>query len=515
VFPFSSSRLDASIGGRRWQLPIILPALVAGILVSAVAVQSVRAVRIHRRAVETALHDYAAFTTWQYARRVSDYLRLTVVTSFLAANSSGGTIACNSRQRSASDVVGPAARAAARQVERSHMRIGLVPLGDPRDHRFLGYWFQSGPGGDYSRCDATVVTAAQLIGVMNHAASYAPLLPHSGNGALQPDSLVAIQLLAADGAIIGFVGGAVAGLSSSDTLGPDLAGLRVVTTLHPEAVRRLIPGGVPASNAPALFAMLAVTLAMCGVAIVQLRRSQQLVRLRSDFVASVSHELRTPLTQISLFADTLASPRERTADERRRYLSIIGRESRRLGQLVDNILHFAAMTRPNAVRLPAERALLGEEIREAVAAFEVIAAARGVVVGVSIDGEIELPLDRDGFRQLMLNVLDNALKYGPDAGRIVVAASLAGTYARIRIDDNGPGVPVAERHQVFEPFARADRAGTRAGSGIGLAVVRGVVESHGGTVRIGDSPSGGARIEIELPHATVLSAVATIEPAHA
>ena len=88
-------------------------------------------------------------------------------------------------------------------------------------------------------------------------------------------------------------------------LGPDLGDVRVVATLNPIATRRLVAGGMPSSNTPALVAMLAVTLVLSVVAVHQMRRTASLIRLRDDFVASVSHELKTPLTQISLFADTL------------------------------------------------------------------------------------------------------------------------------------------------------------------------------------------------------------------
>jgi signal transduction histidine kinase len=509
----------------RWQLPILLPALLAGALVSAIALQSVRAVQVHRRAVDGALHDYAAFATWQYARRASDYLRLTIVTMLPAAAASHGSIVCTVRDghvtvASNETTVPDAAIAAALEdgvsrMNHSYTRIGLVPLGNPRDQRFLGYWFKRDSTGDWGRCDAMIVADAQLVATLNHVAGFAPLLPPSVVGPLPRDSLVSIRVLAPNGAPIAAIGGSFAGIAASDTLGPDLAGLRVVATLHPSAVRRLVAGGMPASNAPALVAMLAVALLLAVLAVVQLRRSQQVIRMRSDFVASVSHELKTPLAQISLFADTLALPRERGADERRQYLTIISRESKRLGQLVDNILHFANMARPDISPATREPALLGEEIREAVTAFQPIANARSVTIRVALAGEIEVPLDRDAFRQLLLNVLDNALKFGPDGGGIVVTAEYVDGRARVRIDDAGPGVPASERERMFEAFARADRGGSRGGSGIGLAVVKDVVDRHAGSVRLLESPLGGARIEVEFPDAAVVTSERLAEMAPA
>jgi signal transduction histidine kinase len=263
---------------------------------------------------------------------------------------------------------------------------------------------------------------------------------------------------------------------------------------------------MPASNAPALIAMLVVAVTLCGVAVVQLRRTHEIIRLRDDFIASVSHELKTPLTQISLFADTLASSRERPAEERRRYLGIISREAARLGHLVDGILHFAGMTRSPSANVHREPSFLGEEIRAAVAAFDPLAEAKSVAIHVRIENEVELPLDRDAFRQVMLNVLDNALKFGPDGQEVVVRVTSSGDTAVISVDDEGPGVPTEERERVFDAFVRARTTGNKTGSGIGLAVVREVVRRHGGTARLHSSPSGGTRVEIRLPATQVMTA---------
>ena len=199
-------------------------------------------------------------------------------------------------------------------------------------------------------------------------------------------------------------------------------------------------------------------------------------------------------------------PRERSADEQRQYLTIISREATRLGQLVDGILHFAGMTRSvGATELSRESSLLGEELRAAVAAFEPIADARSVTIQTRIDGEIELELDRDAFRQLILNLLDNALKFGPEGGRIVVTAFAGERRATIWVDDDGPGVPVNARERIFEAFVRLESSARKTGSGIGLAVVRGVVRRHGGLVRMIESPSGGARVEVQLPALRVVT----------
>src|SRR5678816_1680138 len=149
-------RLDPSLQGRRWQLPIVLPALLAFSLVAAIAIQSVRAVQIHRRAVDLALRDYAAFATWQYTRRASDYLRLNIVASLAdgASRTSPGIV---SRRLALGEVrgnrieirrndtgssqaaLGDAFAVALEQTFRSRIPFGVASIGQPEEHRFLGY----------------------------------------------------------------------------------------------------------------------------------------------------------------------------------------------------------------------------------------------------------------------------------------------------------------------------------------------------------------------------------------
>jgi len=522
-------RIDASLRGRRWQTPIVLPVVLALGLVIALAIQSIRATQMHRRAVANALRDYATFATWQYTRRASDYLRLTIsaqltMRSFpspealtersrISCRFSGGVPAATENETSnPTATIEEGLAEAVRHADASHQQIGILPFGDPSHPQYLGYRFQRNAAG-WSACEAMIVDASALLPVFEHVAGYAPLLPPTFVSNLPNDSLVSIQVFDARGQRIAALGKQTSGMSATDVLGPDLAGLRVVATLHPAATERLVAGGMPASNAPALVAMLVVAAMLCVVAVVQLRRTHEVIRLRDDFVASVSHELKTPLTQISLFADTLASPRERSIDERRKYLMIISREAARLGHLVDGILHFAGMTRSASANTQREPSLIGEEIRAAVAAFEPLADARGVEIDLHIEHEIELPLDRDAFRQVMLNVLDNALKFGPDGQRIEIRVSSTDDRAVITVDDAGPGVPFEDRERAFEAFVRTAASGNKTGSGIGLAVVREVVRRHGGTARLGASPAGGARVDIRLPATRVMTPSTAAMPA--
>jgi signal transduction histidine kinase len=277
-----------------------------------------------------------------------------------------------------------------------------------------------------------------------------------------------------------------------------LRGMIVEASIEPRVAPLLVFGGIP-RPLPVYAVTLALTGALLLVALLQLRKERALARLRSDFVASVSHELRTPLTQIRMFAETLLLDRVRSDDERRRSLTVIDQETRRLTQLVENVLQFSRGER-GTLRVTRDRTDLGALVAETVALFRPIAAARGVTLlergGKASAFEIEI--DRDAVRQIVLNLLDNAVKYGPPGQEIQVTVEPPG---RIIVDDAGPGIPPRERKRIWRRYERLERERDRAvaGAGIGLALVRELVRLHGGSARVEESARGGARFIVELP----------------
>jgi two-component system phosphate regulon sensor histidine kinase PhoR len=225
-----------------------------------------------------------------------------------------------------------------------------------------------------------------------------------------------------------------------------------------------------------------------------------MARLRSDFVASVSHELRTPLAQIRWFAELLRLGRLRSPEERERSLRIIDQEARRLAFLVENVLNFSRSGSRTA-RLRLELVNLTSEVREIVDSFAPLVESRRVTIRTALESGVSALVDRAAFRQILLNLLDNAAKYGPPSQTVVVGvASAAGDRARLWVEDEGPGVPEAERVHVWRPFYRAerDRGSVATGSGIGLAVVGDLVTQQHGRRWIETGASGGARIVIEF-----------------
>jgi signal transduction histidine kinase len=277
-------------------------------------------------------------------------------------------------------------------------------------------------------------------------------------------------------------------------------GIHTKMTLNPSQAHSLIIGGLPRSRLPTLSVLLVIALVLVGSGLVVLRRESELTRLRADFVASVSHELRTPLAQVRMFAETLRLGRVRSTQERERSLAIIEQEARRLTHLVDNVLHFSRAERQGVRLAPRERNL-ASEISEALVAFAPIAQAREVTLQSELQPDARACIDGDAFRQILLNLFDNAVKYGPVGQTVRVRLTSDGITARIAVEDEGPGIPPAERTRVWAPYYRIDRDvdSAVAGGGIGLSVVHDLVTRHGGVVRIDDSTPRGATLIIELP----------------
>jgi signal transduction histidine kinase len=304
------------------------------------------------------------------------------------------------------------------------------------------------------------------------------------------------------------------GVEATDTVGALVGGMRVRVSLRSAAAGQLLIGGVPKPRLPFLLALLALSAALTGVALAQLRRERELVRVRADFVSSVSHELRTPLAQIRMFAETLRLGRVRSEAERQRSIEIIDQEARRLSGLVENVLLFSRAER-RAVRLDRRSEALDALAHDAVETFAPLAAARRVVLRERLQPGIRADVDRGAFRQVLLNLLDNAVKYGPAGQTVEVGLSIDGDTARVWVQDAGPGIPPKERERIFRPFARLgrDAESAVAGSGIGLAVVAQLAALHGGRVRVDEAPGGGARFTLELPARSESAEAAwTVEP---
>ena len=327
-----------------------------------------------------------------------------------------------------------------------------------------------------------------------------PLLPKSlAEGRIAND---AIQVRIADegGHELFRTGGAFTPLITRRVDSGLLRGFTVETAVAARVAPMLVIGGVPRSPLALYGGILALTALLLVTAALQVRKERALARMRAEFVASVSHELRTPLTQIRMFAETLLLDRVRSDDERKRALAVIDQETRRLSNVVENVLQFSRGER-GTLRIAPHPCDVAAAVRETIELFAPIAAGRNVRITFDAEESIEANVDEGAVRQIVLNLLDNAVKYGPEGQEVVVRLECDGAAVRIAVDDEGPGIPPRDRRRVWSRYYRLGRETDRAiaGAGIGLSVVRELAALHGGRARIESAPRGGARVVVEIP----------------
>lgn len=230
--------------------------------------------------------------------------------------------------------------------------------------------------------------------------------------------------------------------------------------------------------------------------ITELRRTET---IRRDFVANVSHDLRTPLAALQALVDTLldGALADRTVAED--FLRRIATEVEHLTRLVNQLLELtkAESGQLQLARVPTDLAALA---RTTLERFRPRADAKRIILELaSSDALPPVPCDPDRIVQVLANLLDNALKFTPEGGRVRVELAHEDGSVVVRVHDTGPGIPSDEIDRVFERFFKGDRARSSAGSGLGLAIVKHLVQLHGGRVWAENAPEGGAVVGFALP----------------
>ena len=231
------------------------------------------------------------------------------------------------------------------------------------------------------------------------------------------------------------------------------------------------------------------------------RRELRLAELRSQFVASVSHELKTPLTAIRMFAETLHMERVTSAETRAQYLETIVHESERLTRFVDNVLDFSAMERGGRPLRLAETPL-APLIRDAAGAMQYPLARQGFDLRVSVVDDLpDVRVDADGIRQVVFNLLNNAMKYSRDRRELELNLQRVNGDAVIAVTDHGIGIPASEMPRIFGRFYRANvpENSRIPGTGLGLALVDQIVKAHGGRVDVQSTVGVGSTFAVHLP----------------
>ena len=310
--------------------------------------------------------------------------------------------------------------------------------------------------------------------------------------------------------------------------GPELPGLSLVVELSDspgdggpfghrfaepfDAVRAsltlpTLPGDGSAGTVLRLSGLLVVA---AGLALLALYRmvavAMRFAERRSNFVAAVSHELKTPLTSIRMYGEMLRDGLAPTEAKRVEYARTITAESERLSRLIDNVLEFARTERGE--RRPELRSgPLADEVAGVVEMLRPHARGAGFTLEVEAEpGLAAVRYDRDALSQILVNLVDNAVKYGRSATERVVHVRVASADGMVSVSvrDHGPGVPPSELGRVFEPFHRGEDELTRTtqGTGIGLALVRSLSERMGARVSARNATGGGFEVEIRFPAAS-------------
>lgn len=236
------------------------------------------------------------------------------------------------------------------------------------------------------------------------------------------------------------------------------------------------------------------------------RRAQQLAELQINFVAGVSHELRTPLTVIRTAAFNLRNELARKPDQVERYGKLIQDESTKLTNLVEQILRFASAGAGHVIRAR-EPIELGTLIDETLRSSQEAHHGPAVMVEKQLQPGLPLVLaDKLAMLHAFQNLVDNALKYGTEQNSwIGIFASAVrdenGPAVEVRFADHGLGIPQEEQQRIFDPFYRGQRAlkDQVHGTGLGLNLVKRIVEAHGGTIRVSSQPATGTEFIVRIP----------------
>ena len=277
--------------------------------------------------------------------------------------------------------------------------------------------------------------------------------------------------------------------------------------IAPDVGPSLIIGGLPSTRLPFVYGDLVFVFAglwfiaaiLMIIALVLIYRDQSLAFMRADFVSRVSHELRTPLAQIIMFAQTLMLGRVRSNEERQRSLEVIDKEAQRLSHLVDNILQFSRIDR-GLTKVNIVSCSINSLVREIVDQFRVIMKEGQLEIINTVDSSVEVMLDVDAFRQMFLNILDNAVKFSPIGEKIEVKLLDDLNGINLSIEDRGPGVPLRSRERIWDPYYRAHTGAKSAvgGTGIGLAIVKELARLQNLDVSLDQREGGGSKFMITI-----------------
>ncbi len=232
-------------------------------------------------------------------------------------------------------------------------------------------------------------------------------------------------------------------------------------------------------------------------------RARKLEQMRTEFVSNVTHELRTPLTSIRGFAETLLEGALDDPETARNFVGIIRQESEHLGRLIEDLLDLSRIE-SGKMKIRKEPVRIKELAEETAGRLKTKAEQLGVVLRLEIpDGLPEVMGDPSRLSQVLLNLVDNGLKYTPRGGSVTISAEEQADRISVSVRDTGVGIPKEDLPRIFERFYRVDKARTRTtgGTGLGLSIVKHIVDAHGGTIGVVSDIGKGATFTFTIPKA--------------
>lgn len=227
---------------------------------------------------------------------------------------------------------------------------------------------------------------------------------------------------------------------------------------------------------------------------------KRLEKMRKDFVANVSHELKTPLTSIRGFSETLLDGAKEVPELRDQFLDIIQKEATRMQMLVEDLLELSRLEREDfhLEFVPVE---LNQLVEEVTLVLSQKAERKSIQLETRHDGEVMLQADMNRIKQVILNLVANAINYSPEGSRVEIAVERNDAIGRLIVKDNGIGIAEKEISRIFERFYRVDKARSRnsGGTGLGLAIVKHIVDLHHATIQVDSVEGEGTTFTIEFP----------------
>ncbi len=288
-------------------------------------------------------------------------------------------------------------------------------------------------------------------------------------------------------------------ITIDDDYGALFAGYLLTAHIDRALASQLIIGGLPQTQLPQLLILIGLAISAMIIMFWLYRRTNVLTRQKEQFIARASHELKTPLTQIRLFAETLELGREKDDAKQHHYLKVIHQESIRLSHLVDNILQ-QQQIQQNQINVLTEELHITPFLNDLLTQQNIVWQQKNIQVDVQTQDELYIATDPNLLKQVLINVLDNAVKFGPPQQIITIEIKKLTQFMILKITDQGPGIPKQQVKQMLQTYQRLERDEHRGinGNGLGLSIANNLCQQLGGQMSF-EHPAVGLTVVITLP----------------